>query len=140
MACDRVVPQHWAPCTPAPGGSGDSSTTALATDHPAVAAIYNNLGNVCDSEGDYDAAVECYGKALAIWLRALGADHPSTALTHRNVGNAYAEKGDADAAPPGRRRFKRDNVHEWAFGFVGVLGYVRSFASFAPLPMRLCGV
>ena len=50
------------------------STSALATDHPAVAATYINLGNVCDSKGDYDAAREYHGKALAIRLRALGAD------------------------------------------------------------------
>ena len=109
------------------------STSALATDHPDVATTYNNLGVVFKYKGDCDAAGEYYGKALAIRLRALGADHPLTAGGYYNVGGAYAQKGDADAAPPGHRRFKRDNVHEWAFGS-DVLGCVLVIRFVCPPP------
>ena len=47
---------------------------ALGADHPNVATTYNNLGNVCKSKADYDAASEYHEKALAIKLRTLGAD------------------------------------------------------------------
>lgn len=41
-------------------------------DHPDVAITYNNLGNVHESQGDYPKALEYYGDALGIWLKALG--------------------------------------------------------------------
>ena len=43
-------------------------------DDPSLASTYNNLGSVCSSKGDYDAAVDYHEKALAIKLRTLGAD------------------------------------------------------------------
>ncbi len=40
-------------------------------DHPDVAACYNGMGNAYNDKGDYDEALQYYGKALQIRLKAL---------------------------------------------------------------------
>ncbi len=37
-----------------------------------MAMSYNNIGNAYYSKGDYDEALQYYGKALQIQLKALG--------------------------------------------------------------------
>ena len=40
-----------------------------------VGTCWRSLGNVFDDSGDYGRALECYRKALAIYLKALGPEH-----------------------------------------------------------------
>ena len=35
-------------------------------EHPDTATTYNNMAIVYDNQGQYDKALDCYGKALAI--------------------------------------------------------------------------
>lgn len=51
-----------------------SSGTALAPDR-AVGATYNNMANVYNRMEDYEAALECQQKALAIQVNTLGESH-----------------------------------------------------------------
>jgi tetratricopeptide (TPR) repeat protein len=45
-------------------------------------------------QGDYEKALEYYGKALAIRERVLGAEHPDTAKTYNNMAVVYENQGD----------------------------------------------
>jgi len=59
-------------------------------------AVLNNMGIVYLRQGDWDRALEMYGKSLEIRER-LG-DHHGMAQTLGNIGNVYRVKGDWDGA------------------------------------------
>ena len=63
-----------------------------------VAASYNNIGNVYDSQGKYEEALEYYQKDLDITVRLVGQDHPDVANSFNNIGTVYAGKGDLENA------------------------------------------
>ena len=64
-----------------------------------VANLYNSLGIVYKQQGQYDKALESYGKALTIDLGAPGGDnHPSTAATYTNMADVYNSQGLYDQA------------------------------------------
>jgi len=50
------------------------------------------MANVYDSQGNYEKALEYYGKALTIKLASLGDKHPSTAQTWFNIGLVYENR------------------------------------------------
>jgi len=54
-----------------------------------VAASYNNIGMVYDSQGKYEEALEVYQKALEIRTRVFGSDHPDVANSCLGIGNVY---------------------------------------------------
>lgn len=60
--------------------------------------IYNNLGIIHRSRGEYDKAINHFKKALDIKIQALGEKHPSVADTYGNLGIAYGSKGEYDKA------------------------------------------
>ena len=70
----------------------------MGKDHPYTAATYNNIALVYDDMGDYDKALEYYGKALEIVESKLGKDHPYTATTYNNIAGVHYAKGDYDKA------------------------------------------
>ena len=49
-------------------------------------------------QGEYEKALEYYGKALEIVERTLGNDHPSTATTYNNMAGVYKAQGDYEKA------------------------------------------
>jgi len=57
-------------------------------DHLDVAKSYNNIGNVCDSQGKYEEALEYYQKDLDITVRLVG-DGPSVADSKENIGLVF---------------------------------------------------
>ena len=63
-----------------------------------MAASYNNIGNVYDSQGKYEEALEYYQKDLDITVRLVGQDHPDVAGSYKNIGIVYGKKGDRAAA------------------------------------------
>lgn len=63
-----------------------------------MATLFHSLGYCFDNMGDYDKALEYYGKALEIRESKLGKDHPSTAMTYNNIAGVYRAKGDYDKA------------------------------------------
>jgi tetratricopeptide (TPR) repeat protein len=70
----------------------------FGSDHPDVAASYTNIGNVYDSQGQYERALEYYQKGLEINIKVSGQDHPDVAASIKNIGIVYHNKGDRAAA------------------------------------------
>jgi tetratricopeptide (TPR) repeat protein len=59
-------------------------------DSPDLAASYNNIGNVYDSQGQYEEALELQTKSLDINTRIHGGDnHLSVAASYNGLGNVY---------------------------------------------------
>jgi Tfp pilus assembly protein PilF len=50
----------------------------FGSEHPDVAASYQNIGMVYGKKGDRAAATEMYTKAYHIFLTVLGPHHPQT--------------------------------------------------------------
>ena len=77
-------------------------------------ALFNNMAGVYEDQGDYEKALEYYGKALAIRERVLGTGHPDTAVTYNNMALVYSNQGDYEKA---LKYYKRANaVFLSAFG------------------------
>ncbi|ETO22987.1 hypothetical protein RFI_14200, partial [Reticulomyxa filosa] len=74
----------------------DKSVVHYHFKSPDVAAIYNNLGLVHDSKGEYDKALECYQKDLEIILSKFGLDHPGVATLCNNIKYTYYNKQEYD--------------------------------------------
>ena len=64
----------------------------------SISNLLNNMGLVYNAQGDYEKALEYYGKALEISERTLGNDHPDTATTYNNMGLAYQAQGEYEKA------------------------------------------
>jgi tetratricopeptide (TPR) repeat protein len=58
----------------------------------------HNVGDVYDSQGQYDKAIEYYEKSLVIRLKAFGPDHPDVGASYNNLGVAYDSQGQYDKA------------------------------------------
>ena len=69
--------------------------TALNDIEPATtASLWNNLGYLLDSMGDYFAAHPYYEQALALRRQVLGEKHPDTASSLNNLGYLLQSMGD----------------------------------------------
>jgi len=66
----------------------------LGQNHPNVATLVNNLGEVYISLGDYAKARELCERALAIFEKHLGQNHPNVAMLVNNLGSVYKSLGD----------------------------------------------
>lgn len=55
-------------------------------EHYEIAALLNNLGNVCYAREKFDQAEQCFQRALHIQQKILGAQHPDVALSYNNLG------------------------------------------------------
>ena len=56
------------------------------------------MGSVYDGKGDYERALEYYGKSLAIKLATHGEQHPDTAATYNNMASVSYNRGRIDSA------------------------------------------
>ena len=63
-----------------------------------ISLLYNNIGFVYDSLGNYDKALEYYKKSLNIDLKTYGENHPSVATSYNNIGAVYKSLGNYDKA------------------------------------------
>ena len=73
--------------------------------HPDIAASYNDIGNVYQSQVDYESALDCYQKSLNMQLKIYGdLAHPDTATSYNNIGNVYRSQGDYKSALAWLRR------------------------------------
>jgi tetratricopeptide (TPR) repeat protein len=75
-------------------------TKALGLDHPDVATVLRNLGNVLYETGDYAGARPLFERALAIREKALGPDHPDVAANLGNLALLLQDTGDYAGARP----------------------------------------
>jgi tetratricopeptide (TPR) repeat protein len=61
---------------------------------PEFGRYFNNIGSVYEAKGDYDLALNHYGKSLDIYEKLYKSDHPSLALALHNISRTYKAKGD----------------------------------------------
>lgn len=83
----------------APADAGRHFERALALGSPSGelrARVEQNLGILANIRGDFDAALEHYGKSLDAY-RQVGDEH-GCALTAHNLGMVRADRGDLDSA------------------------------------------
>ena len=52
------------------------------------------MGLAWQKKGEYDKAIDYYGKALESDLKSFGDDHPNVARTWNNLGGAWKDKGE----------------------------------------------
>jgi len=69
-------------------------------EHPEVAAITNNLAEVCHLLGRFREAETLYRQAIMILEKALGPDHSDVAMALNNLASVYQdEQRYAEAEP-----------------------------------------
>jgi tetratricopeptide (TPR) repeat protein len=73
-------------------------TAVLGEDHPAIATMRENLGNVYFRERKLDQTVRNLEVVLAMRRKALGDDSEPVARTLANMATVYMISGDLDAA------------------------------------------
>ena len=61
----------------------------MGGEHPDVATSCNNIGLTWNKKGEYDKALECFEKCLAIRLKTLGGEHPHVATSYYHIGKCY---------------------------------------------------
>ncbi|CAF3416934.1 unnamed protein product [Rotaria socialis] len=66
----------------------------LPPNDPSLGAVYQCLGLVADSKGDYDRSLEWYKKSLEITTRTSPSDYINIGNTHNSVGEVHRKKGD----------------------------------------------
>ena len=66
---------------------------SLGTDHPNVAALLGNIGNVCMQMESYDRAHLFYQEVLRIEEKRFGKNHPEVAVTIFNIGTIEYARG-----------------------------------------------
>jgi tetratricopeptide (TPR) repeat protein len=74
------------------------AATALPPNHPGIASVWNNLGQVYRFQGRYLEAETSYRKAIEIWTAARGPAHPLVARGLLNLAAFEHERGRERAA------------------------------------------
>ena len=59
-----------------------------------MAKSYGGIGNVYNSQGQYERALEYYQKSLEIRIRVFGSDHPDVAVSYENLAAVYQTQGN----------------------------------------------
>ena len=71
----------------------------FGSDHPDVAASYNNIAIIYKNQGKYEESLELYTKSPDINTRIHGGhNHPDVASSFNNIGIVYEEKVDLEKA------------------------------------------
>ena len=63
-----------------------------------ASSFYNSFGEQFFFVGNYDMAIVCFEKSLAIRLKVCGDRHPSTGESYDNLGLVWSNKGEYDKA------------------------------------------
>jgi len=74
------------------------ASTAMPPDHPGIASVWNNLGQIYRFQGRYLEAETSYRKAIEIWTAARGPAHPLVARGLLNLAAFDHERGRDRAA------------------------------------------
>lgn len=72
----------------------------LPTNHPRLATLYAQIGNICDFKEDYDTALDFYQRALDIQSQSEASEHNTTAAICSNMALAYENKNELERALP----------------------------------------
>ena len=60
----------------------------------SIFTLLHNMAGVYQAQGEYEKALEYYGKALEIVESVFGSDHPNTATTYNNMAGVYQAQGE----------------------------------------------
>ncbi len=83
-------PLHAPPSSAPPSAPSCSVQSPLAApERMAAAAALSEEGFVLCRRRQYDAALECYSKALDLFRSAVGESHPDTITAYNRMGLAY---------------------------------------------------
>ena len=77
---------------------------ALDVSHPETLDTVYNMAGVFDKQGQYDKAMEWYGRALAGREKVLGEEHPDTLTTVNSMALVFSNQGQYDKALEWYRR------------------------------------
>lgn len=72
----------------------DAAICQNGESHPEVAMAYNNIGMLCQIQGDNDKALEYFNLSLKIRRNVYGDSHPDVGRSYNNIGTVYHYKGD----------------------------------------------
>jgi tetratricopeptide (TPR) repeat protein len=67
---------------------------SLGPDHPNIAALFGNIGNVCLEMEAYDRAYMFYQEVLRVEEKCYGKKHPEIAVTLFNIGTIEYARGN----------------------------------------------
>eukprot|EP00549_Striatella_unipunctata_P025591 CAMPEP_0118703848 /NCGR_PEP_ID=MMETSP0800-20121206/18844_1 /TAXON_ID=210618 ORGANISM="Striatella unipunctata, Strain CCMP2910" /NCGR_SAMPLE_ID=MMETSP0800 /ASSEMBLY_ACC=CAM_ASM_000638 /LENGTH=451 /DNA_ID=CAMNT_0006605545 /DNA_START=687 /DNA_END=2042 /DNA_ORIENTATION=- len=99
-------------------------------DHPSLASVHQDLGNLLDSLGDFDAAIEHFEQCLAV--REQQKDYEEVASTLYSIGFTLHNKNDNDGAIKylnkclDLRREKNGNLAEEVGDTLNMIGYLEA--------------
>jgi CHAT domain-containing protein/Tfp pilus assembly protein PilF len=65
----------------------------LSADDPLLAALYNNIGSIYNSNSEFDKAIDNFQKAFAVNAQIKNGQTLSMSITLANFGKTYFEKG-----------------------------------------------
>ena len=60
--------------------------------HPKLAAVLNNLGNLAEHKHDYKRAEANLSRAMSIWIASFGPDYPEVASANSNLGTLFMHR------------------------------------------------
>ncbi|CAF4226264.1 unnamed protein product [Rotaria magnacalcarata] len=66
----------------------------LPSNYPSLRELYQHIGLVANSKGEYDSSLKWYEKSLEMRIRTSPSDYVNIGNTHNNIGNAHRNKGD----------------------------------------------
>jgi serine/threonine-protein kinase len=70
----------------------------LGSEHPEIAPLISNRGEVLNALGRYEEARRSFEMARGIWERELGPDHPYMSYALTGIGISYLGEGKASNA------------------------------------------
>jgi tetratricopeptide (TPR) repeat protein len=70
----------------------------VGPNHPSIAYLERNLGDLAVRDGDLDGSIAHYKEAARIWEGAQGKDHVDVAMAYEPMSWALMRKGDLTAA------------------------------------------
>ena len=74
-------------------GALQTASQVLAEDHPRIASLFNDLGELEAFEGDFNTARNHYQSALVSIKSRLGDRHPDVAVVLSNLSSVYQAQG-----------------------------------------------
>ena len=71
---------------------------SFGAEHPSLANLYNDIGDMYSTLEDYKNALRFFSKVLPIRKRVMGSGHLLTAKAHSNIAEACYALGDYETA------------------------------------------
>ncbi len=93
--------------------ASDGDLKTLGSNHPDIAAHWNNLGDAARKQGDNVRAIEYYQKARESFTATIGADHPLMSQINSHLGSVQYRNGDFDGAIESWEKAVEGDLRNW---------------------------